>query len=410
MTDHTTSAAPSAGTTDAARGPLDGVRVLELGRYIAAPYAGMLLADFGADVIKVEDPRDGGDPMRKWQGSDKQHSPQFSAYNRGKRSIALNLADPADRDVFLALVDEADVLIENFRPGVMARLGLSESELRARNKNLIYVAVTGFGAEGPLVERPAFDTVVSALSGLYSLVLDPDDPRPVGPAFSDLLSGMFATLGVLSALHARARTGEGQFVEASMLSSLLGFLVESATSFRETGRVPEWNTRQRRAQAYAIVDSDGEPFVLHLSVPEKFWVGLTDVIGRPDLRDDERFATREGRYQNYHALDRELKDAMRARSRDEWSALLAEHDVPHAAMLRIDEALAHPQVQAMGLEVDVPEVGSPDRALRTVRPPLLMSLTPPAVRHGAPPLDHDGPAIRRQPANAWRIHSEGEAR
>lgn len=382
-------------------GPLQHVRVVELGRYIAAPYAGMLLADLGAEVIKIEDPRDGGDPMRAWQGSDKPHSPQFAAYNRGKRSVALDLSDAADRDVLLALVDEADVLIENFRPGVMDRLGIGASVLRERNPGLVYVAITGFGDIGPMATRPAFDTVVSALSGLYSLVLDPDDPRPVGPAFSDLLSGMFATVGVLSALEARQWTGAGQVVEASMLSSLLGLLVESSTSYLETGRVPEWNTRQRRAQAYAIVDRDGRPFVLHLSVPEKFWVGLTDVIGRPDLREDPRFATREARYANYHELDRELKAAMRSRTRDEWSALLAEHDVPHAAMLRIDEVLDDPQVVAMGLRVDVPEVGAPERSLRTVRPPLRMSSTPPSVRHGAPPLDHDGPAVRSRPSEAW---------
>lgn len=391
-------------------GPLRHLRVLELGRYIAAPYAGMLLADLGADVIKIEDPRDGGDPMRAWQGSRGGHSPQFSAYNRGKRSVALDLSDADDRQVFLALADQADVVLENFRPGVMERLGLGEALLRERNPGIIYVAVTGFGGSGPMAARPAFDTVVSALSGLYSLVLDPEDPRPVGPAFSDLLSGLFATLGVLAAVEARHRTGEGQHVEASMLSSLVGLLVESTTSYLETGRVPEWNTRQRRAQAYAVVDRDGRAFVLHLSVPDKFWIGLTDVIGRPDLRTDARFATREARYEHYHDLDRELKAAMRSRTRDEWSALLAEHDVPHAAMLRIDEVLEHPQVDAMGLRIEVPEIGDAGGVLRTTRPPLRMSATPLTVRHGAPPLDHDGPAVRGRPEAAWTPRDGGTDR
>lgn len=390
-------------------GPLTGVRVLELGRYIAAPYAGMLLADLGADVIKVEDPRDGGDPMRAWQGGAKPQSPQFAAYNRGKRSVALDLSIPTDRDVLLSLVDGADVLLENFRPGVMDRLGIGWDALHARNPRLVYVAITGFGDVGPLVTRPAFDTVVSAMSGLYSLILDPDDPRPVGPAFSDLLSGLFAAFGTLAALHSRDTTGEGQRVEASMLASLLGFLTESATSYLETGRVPRWNSRQRRAQAYAIVDRDGRPFVLHLSVPEKFWVGLTDVIGRPDLREDPRFIDRQARFENYADLDRELKAAMRTRTREEWSELLAVHDVPHAAMLQLDEVLEQPQVKALGLQVDIPEQWDPTQVLRTIRPALAMSATPLALRHGAPPLDYDGDRIRRDPSAAWGDEGHDDA-
>ncbi len=384
-------------------GPLEGVRVLELGRYIAAPYAGMLLADLGADVVKVEDPRDGGDPMRAWQGASGQ-SPQFAAYNRGKRSVALDLGRPGDREVLLALVDGADVLLENFRPGVMERLGLGWADLRARNPRLVMVSITGFGSVGPMADRPAFDTVVSGVSGLYSLVLDPEQPRPVGPAFSDLLSGMFAALGSLAALRHRDASGEGQHVEASMLASLLGFLTETATAYLETGKVPTWNTRQRRAQAYAILDRDDRPLVIHLSVPEKFWVALTDVIGRADLREDPRFATRQARFENYDALDRELKDAMRLRTRDEWSALLAERDVPHGAILRIDEVLADPQVEAMGLRVDV---DGPGGVLRTLRPALRMSATDPAVSASAPALDQDGEAIRSAPAAAWRQTTGG---
>ena len=396
-----TSATATEGGPDgaAAGGPLAGLRVVEIGRYIAAPFAGVLLADLGADVIKVEDPRDGGDPMRAWQGSDGA-SPQFAAYNRGKRSIALDLTRPEDRTTLGTLLDGADAVIENFRPGVMERLGFGWDALHARNPGLILVSITGFGTTGPLAGRPAFDTVVSAMSGLYSLLLDPEDPLPVGPAFSDVLSGMFATLGLLAALRARDATGEGQLVEASMLASILGLLTEPATAFLATGRIPTWNTRQRRAQAYAAIDSEGLPFVVHLSVPERFWTALTDVMERPELREDPRFSSRQARYENYAALDREIKATMRLRTREEWSARLAARDVPHAAVLRIDEVVEDEQVVAMGLRVDVP--GRDGSVLRTIRPPLVMSATPPSVGGPPPRLDEHGDRIRRAPADAWR--------
>ena len=169
-------------------GPLDGIRVLELSRYIAAPYAGKTLGEMGADVIKVEDV-DRGDPMRYWQSGDRDHSPQFAIYNRTKRGITLNLKNPGAQQVFLRLADTADVVLENFRPGVTDRLGIGWEVLRQQNPRLIYCAISGFGTVGPMVDRPAYDTVISAMSGLYSQVMDVNDPHPVGPAFSDLLAG-----------------------------------------------------------------------------------------------------------------------------------------------------------------------------------------------------------------------------
>ncbi|MGH3585499.1 MAG: CoA transferase, partial [Pseudonocardia sp.] len=184
-----------------AGGPLSGLRVVEIGQYISGPYAAKLLADMGAQVVKVESPA--GDPMRRWEGGDRGFSPQFAAYNRNKQGVTLDLKSAAGLDALLAMAADADVLIENFRPGVARRLGFGADVLAARNPRLVYCSITGFGPEGPYAPRPAYDTVISAVGGMYSQVVPADALRPAGPAFSDLLAGMSAVQGVLAALLAR---------------------------------------------------------------------------------------------------------------------------------------------------------------------------------------------------------------
>jgi formyl-CoA transferase len=370
--------------TSSAGGPLEDVRVLELSRYIAAPVAGKALGEMGADVVKIEDPGR-GDPMRAWQSGDRGHSPQFAAYNRTKRGITLDLKAPAGREAFLRLADTADVVLENFRPGVMDRLGIGWDVLRQRNPRLVYCAVTGFGPDGPYADRPAYDTVISAMGGLYSQILDPERPQPVGPAFSDLLAGTFAVHGILAALYARTRTGVGQYVDAAMLRAVIGFLVEPGSNFLDLGEVTRPNTRQRRAQAYGLVASDGKPFVVHMSVPEKFWIAITDAIGRPELRDDPRFADRSARHDHYAELDAILKEAAGTRTRDEWFEILSAADIPHAAINGFQELFDDPQVDHLGI---VEEIAMPDgsRPLRQVGPPVRMEGTPLRVTPTAPAL------------------------
>lgn len=363
-------------------GALSGVVVVELGRYIAAPYGGKLLADLGADVIKVED-TDRGDPMRVWQSGDRPYSPQFAAYNRNKRAITLDLKSEGGREAFLRLADTADVVMENFRPGVTERLGIDWDTLKERNPRLIYCSITGFGPEGPYVERPAYDTIISAMSGMYGMVLDPESPRPVGPAFSDLLSGQFAALAVASALHAREASGVGQKIDVSMLGAVLGFITEAATNFLDTGEVTVRDTRQRRAQAYGLVGSDGLPFVVHMSVPERFWIAVTDTMGVPHLRDDPRFTTRSDRYENYDALEASLKEAALRRPRPEWLELLSEADIPTSAINSIDEVFDDPQVKSMGLVEEIPLPGH-DRPVRMAGRFASMSETPMTTRNLAP--------------------------
>ncbi|MEO6510754.1 MAG: CaiB/BaiF CoA-transferase family protein [Nocardioides sp.] len=371
-------------------GPLDGLVVVEIGRYIAAPYAGRLLADLGADVIKVEEP-DGGDPMRRWEGGDRPYSPQFAAYNRSKRSVALDLKDPAGAAALRDLLATADVLLENFRPGVMARLGLDPADLVADNPRLVACSITGFGAEGEYAARPSYDTVISAMGGLYSLLMPIEDPSPVGPGMSDLLSGMFAVQGVLAALHERSTSGRGQVVDVTMLGSVLGFLTEAVTTTIETGEEQLPDTRQRRAQAYGCVDSDGLAFVVHLSVPDKFWHALTDALDHPEWRDDARFADRQGRYTHYVELERLIKDATRTRTRAEWFDRFRERDLPHGPMNTVGQVVDDPQVAAMGLLEDVDIPGGPP--MRMTTPAAAFSRTPTAAGRAAPTLGVDTDSV-----------------
>jgi crotonobetainyl-CoA:carnitine CoA-transferase CaiB-like acyl-CoA transferase len=327
-------------------GPLSGVRVIEVANFITGPYAGQLLADLGADVVKVEDPR-GGDPFRAWGKG--QYSPHFVAHNRGKRSIALDLKQPSALRVFERLIARADVLIENFRPGVADRLGIGYARARELNPRLIYCSISGMGQAGPYVHRPSYDTVGQGLSGLLSQLLDPAAPQPIGPAFSDALTGIFACYGVLGALYARSATGRGQRVETSMLEATMGFQVEPYARYFATGEVPNPYSRPRQAQVYAFTCADGLSFAVHLSSPPKFWEGLCRVAGREDLIGDPRFADRDARVEQYDFIQQTLTPIFKTRPRAEWLRLLEAADVPHTPIYTLDQVLQDPQVQHLGM-------------------------------------------------------------
>ena len=258
--------------------PLAGITVLEVASFIAGPYAGMLLADLGAQVIKVETP-DGGDPFRGFDTG--RESPGFWAYNRGKRSITLNLREPAAIEVMGHLIRDADVLLENMRPGAMDRLGLGYAHANAINPRLVYASVTGFGASGPYRDRPAYDGIGQALSGLLSLLSDRTAIQPIGPNFSDSLAGLFAAYGILAALVARSQTGAGQHVQTSLVAATLAFLVAPATDTLNGAPAPGPLSRPTSSQTYAWLASDGLPLTVHLSSPPKFWEGLARAtVGR----------------------------------------------------------------------------------------------------------------------------------
>src|SRR5580693_6672387 len=277
---------------------LSGIRVVEQGTFIPGPCAGMMLADLGADVIKVESPD--GDPYRSYQGD--HYSPHFQAYNRNKRSIAFDLKQSGERAVFDGLVREADVFIQNFRPGTAKRLGAGPERLCAINPRLIYTSISGFGSSGPYTERPSYDSVAQALSGFLSVVVDSSRPRFLGPALADAITGIYAAYGVLGALVQRGRTGQGSLVEVSMLEAMAHFAVEPFAAFFALGNTPTSSDRPRLAQAYILKARDGRLIAIHLSSLEKFWEGLVAALDAPELKDDPRFNPRERRIAEYETL------------------------------------------------------------------------------------------------------------
>ena len=384
---------------------LDGIRVVDLGTFITGPCAAMMLADLGADVIKVESPE--GDPYRSYQGG--RYSPHFQAYNRNKRSIVVDLKKPQDLALFESLIREADVFIQNFRPGTAERLGAGAQRLHALNPRLVYCAISGFGSSGPYVDRPSYDSVAQALSGFLSVVVDRDRPRFLGPALADAITGLYAAYGALGALVQRGRTGRGCVVEISMLEAMAHFAVEPFAAYFDLGAVPTSSDRPRLAQAYILRTSDGRLIALHLSSLEKFWSGLVTALNAPTLVTDERFAKRDARIANYEALAVELDRRFSQEALSYWTEQLARNDVPFAPVHSIDEVIEDPQVEHLGLVVPVQ---SPHGGARAVRPPVRFGGGRERSVRAAPLLDEHGAAIRtaltaaaRWPASAERIQA-----
>ena len=297
-------------------GALAGVRVVEFANYVSGPYAGMLLGDLGADVIKVEEPTR-GDPFRGWGRVE--YSPTFASVNRNKKSVTIDLKSEAGKADARALVREADVVIDNFRPGTLERLGLGYADLTADNERLVWCSITGFGTDGPYAHRPGYDTVGQAMSGLLSLLTDPANPQPMGISLSDHLAGVTACNGILAALVARGRTGRGQRVDTSLLESAISFCGENMARYFDNGKVPVRATRTKQAQVYAFAAGDGKALVVHLSSPTKFWRALCEVVGRTQWLEDPRFESKESRGKNYD----DVAQGLAGGHRHEASRLLA---------------------------------------------------------------------------------------
>jgi len=368
--------------------PLRGVRIVEQGTFITGPCAGMMLADLGADVIKVESPD--GDPYRAYQEG--MYSPHFQAYNRNKRSIGCDLKQAADREIFDQLVAQADVYIQNFRPGTAERLGAGMKRLRGLNPRLVYCSISGFGADGPYAERPSYDSVAQALSGFLSVVVDEDRPRFLGPALADAITGIYAAFGILGALLERSGSGNGRHVEVSMFEAMAHFAVEPFAAFFALGETPKSSDRPRLAQAYILHTADARLLAIHLSSLEKFWSGLTTALEAPELAMDPRFADRLLRIRNYEALGAELDTRFRRRSLHDWVARLSGHDVPFAPINGIDAVVEDPQARHLGLVVPVEAAIEGGR--EAVRPALQFDGRRATSVTAAPLLNQHGDAIR----------------
>lgn len=367
---------------------LSGIKVLEQGTFITGPAAGMFLADLGAEVIKVEQPGS-GDPFRAFRGG--LYSPHFQTYNRNKRSITLNPKLPDDAAVFDELVKESDVYIQNFRPGAAERLGAGAQRLRALNPRLVYCAISGFGQTGPAAGRPAYDTVAQAASAFLKLLVNPANPRVVGPAVADAMTGFYAAYGVMGALIERGRTGVGRTVEVSMLEAMCHFNLDAFTHYFSENEIMGPFSRPSVSQSYVLECADGLWIALHMSSPEKFWQGLANAIERPDLFQDPRFANREGRIAHQTEMIALLDGLFRQRIRADWCARLEAEDVPHAPMYDTREAMEDPQARHLQLEVSAahPEGG----AWRTIRSPVSFDGERPLDVTAPPTLGADNDTI-----------------
>lgn len=336
---------------------LSGITVIECATFVTGPYAAALLADLGARVIKIEAPPE-GDPYRTF-APDAAFSPNFAHLNRNKESVSLDLKSPKGREICVELVKRADVFVENFRPGTAGRLGLGYEALRAVNPKLIYCSISAFGQSGPYADKPGFDTLGQAMSGLMSLLTDMEQPKVMGIALSDYTTGLSAGYGILGALFAREKTGAGSKVETSLLQATLSFIGETAAGYLRTGQIPDRLARVKNAHAFAFVAKDGLPLVVHCSVPEKFWQAFLKAVDRADLAVDPRFTTRDNRRKNYAALEDELAKSFSAMTRSEWLKKLEENDVPTAPLYNMAEVLGDPQVKHLELteEVEHPTAG-----------------------------------------------------
>jgi crotonobetainyl-CoA:carnitine CoA-transferase CaiB-like acyl-CoA transferase len=325
----------------------------------------MLLGDLGADVVKIEHPEN-GDPFRAFKGG--LYSPHYQTYNRNKRSVTLNTKNDSDLALFDELIRESDVYIQNFRPGAAERLNAGYERLREINPRLIYCAISGFGQTGPAAARPAYDSVAQAASGFLGLLINPKNPRVVGPAIADSLTGFYATYGILGALHERSHTGVGRKVEVSMLEAMSHFNLDAFTHFYAAGEVMGPYSRPSVSQSYVMECADGKWLALHMSSPEKFWAGLANAIERPGLLEDPRFSNRAGRIEHQEELIKVLGSIFISRTREEWCRRLEVNDVPHAPMYDASEALEDPQAKHLELlvETEHPVMGR----FRTVRSPV----------------------------------------
>ena len=376
---------------------LDGIRVVDLTQVMAGPFCTMQLGDLGADVIKVEPPGSGdltrsmGGSRLRMRGSD---NAPFFALNRNKRSVVLDLKAGPDRAAFLALAGTADVVVENFRPGVARRLGVDYASVAARNPRVVYASISGFGQEGPYAERPGFDLIAQGMAGLMSVTGEPGGP-PVkcGVPIADLAAGLYAVCGILAALVARERTGRGQHVTTSLFEAALGLAAWEATEYWATGEAPHALGSAHRLSApyQAFRTLDG--YLCLAALTEDQWRGLCRVLGREGLAADARFATNDARLANRPDLVREIESGLATATTASWVDRFLAAGVPAGPIHDFAQVFADPHTASRHMVVDVEH--PVEGRLHTLGFPLGMSETPPRVHLPPPRLgEHTGEVLR----------------
>jgi crotonobetainyl-CoA:carnitine CoA-transferase CaiB-like acyl-CoA transferase len=383
---------------------LDGVRVLDLSRILAGPWATQVLADFGADVIKVERPGV-GDDTRTWgppylqdaDGKDTTESAYYLCANRGKRSVAIDFTAPAGQALIRALVARCDVLVENYKVGGLKKYGLDFPSLHVINPKLVYCSITGYGQDGPYAQRAGYDAAIQAIGGLMSVTGEPDGapgagPQKVGVAATDLMTGMYAATAILAALRHAERTGIGQQIDLALLDTQVAWLANQASNYLIGGVVPtRHGTAHPNIVPYQVMPAADGYFMLAVGNDGQF-ARLCAVIGEPQLATDSRYATNNARVAHRAELVAHLQQRLRTRPVAEWLAALEQAVVPANPVNRIDQVFDDPQVQARGLRIELPHAGGGEVAM--VRNPLKFSATPLQYTQAAPVLgQHTGQVL-----------------
>ena len=375
------------------QGALTGIRVLDMSRVLAGPWVGQLLADLGAEVIKVERPGV-GDDTRGWgppflkdrEGKDTRESAYFLSANRGKKSITLDISKPEGQAIARELADVSDVLLENYKVGDLKRYGLSYEDLKDRNPKLVYCSITGFGQTGPYRDRAGYDFMIQGMGGVMSITGERDDlpgggPQKVGVAIADLMTGMYSSVAILAALHERAKSGLGQYIDMALLDTQVAWLANQNTNYLIGGEVPKrmGNAHPNIVPYQTFHTKDGD-LILAIGNDNQF-AKFCEAAGIPEVAKDPRFIGNVPRLENRDACTAALAPAIKSRTTAEWVALLEPAGVPCGPINRLDDVYADPQVQHRGMKIEVehPLAG----AIPLVANPIKYSRTP--IRYDAPP-------------------------
>jgi len=378
---------------------LDGIKVLDLSRVLAGPWCTQILADLGADVVKIERPGV-GDDTRTWgppfikdaDGNDTDQASYFTACNRNKRSVTVDMATPDGQALLRQMAAQADIVVENFKTGGLKQYGLDQESLRAANPRLIYCSVTGFGHDGPYAERAGYDLMIQAMTGMMSITGRPDDvpgggPLRVGVALTDLFTGVYASTAILAALQVRDRTGQGQHIDMALLDVGMAILANQASAFLNTGKAPgrQGNTHPSLAPYQDFPTQDGA-MLLAIGNNGQF-ARFCEAAGHPEWASDARFATNTLRVKHRGVLIPMMEELTRTRTTAAWVTLLEDKAVPCGPINDIAQAFDDAQVQARGLKVTLPrDAGDGIASITGVASPLRLSATPPVLRHAPPAL------------------------
>ncbi|CAA2100267.1 Acetyl-CoA:oxalate CoA-transferase [Variovorax paradoxus] len=378
---------------------LDGIKVLDLSRVLAGPWCTQILADLGADVVKIERPGV-GDDTRTWgppfvkdaDGNDTDQASYFTACNRNKRSVTIDMATPDGQALLRQMAAQADIVVENFKTGGLKQYGLDQESLRAANPRLIYCSVTGFGHDGPYAERAGYDLMIQAMTGMMSITGRPDDapgggPLRVGVALTDLFTGVYASTAILAALQVRDRTGEGQHIDMALLDVGMAILANQASAFLNTGKAPgrQGNTHPSLAPYQDFPTQDGA-MLLAIGNNGQF-ARFCEACGHPEWASDARFATNTLRVKHRGVLIPMMEELTRTRTTAAWVTLLEDKAVPCGPINDIAQAFDDAQVKARGLAVTLPrDAGDGIASITGVASPLRLSATPPVLRHAPPAL------------------------